>query len=135
MRKLAENNTTFIYSYTIEIIMNRKTGAIILLLILSAVILSGCVGQRPEGTPVANVTATVTPTATLSYQVSPEEQSCINARGNVSTALCCLSVGDFPNTCLIGGCGCSPQNSHEVKTCDCGVDKCFNGTTCVARGL
>jgi len=34
--------------------------------------------------------------------------------------------------CLIGPCGCSPENSHQIKTCDCGPDKCFNGNECVS---
>jgi len=61
-----------------------------------------------------------------------EEQKCLNSGGEVSTSLCCESVSDFPNLCLIGACGCSPTDSHEVKICDCGADKCFNGTKCVA---
>ena len=59
------------------------------------------------------------------------EQSCLLQGGIIETSLCCLSVEDFPNTCLIGACGCSPENSHEVKICDCGSDKCFNGGECV----
>ena len=34
--------------------------------------------------------------------------------------MCCQSASDFPNNCLIGACGCSPDNSHSVKVCDCG---------------
>lgn len=60
-----------------------------------------------------------------------KEQSCINSGGTVSTSLCCKSTSDFPNLCLIGPCGCSPDNSHEIKICDCGPDKCFNGNECV----
>ncbi|XOB41911.1 MAG: hypothetical protein ACKKMS_00755 [Candidatus Nealsonbacteria bacterium] len=59
------------------------------------------------------------------------EQACINSGGTVSTGLCCLSVGDFPDTCVVGACGCAPASSHEVKICDCGKGKCFNGETCV----
>jgi len=54
------------------------------------------------------------------------EQACINSGGTVTTQLCCNSVSDFPNTCLIGACGCSPDNSHEVKVCDCGEGKCWD---------
>ena len=60
-----------------------------------------------------------------------KEQACIASGGNVATSTCCLIVGDFPNTCLTGACGCSPENSHEVKVCECGAGRCFNGTTCV----
>lgn len=59
-----------------------------------------------------------------------EEKSCLNSGGKISTSLCCKSVADFPNLCLIGACGCSPENSHEVKICDCGEDKCFDGEKC-----
>lgn len=62
-----------------------------------------------------------------------KEQTCIDSGGTVETGLCCLSVGDFPNTCVVGACGCSPENSHEVTICDCGEGKCFDGSTCVAE--
>ncbi len=61
------------------------------------------------------------------------EQKCTDSGGTVSTSLCCGSASDFPNLCLIGACGCSSENSHEVKICDCGTDKCFDGTACVSR--
>jgi hypothetical protein len=61
------------------------------------------------------------------------EQSCIQSGGTVTTALCCNSVRDFPNLCLVGPCGCAPDSSHEIKVCDCGEGRCFNGTVCVAR--
>jgi len=63
-----------------------------------------------------------------------KEQSCIDSGGQVSTSLCCGLTNDFPNLCLIGPCGCSPTDSHQVKICDCGPNKCFNGTECVAVG-
>jgi hypothetical protein len=62
------------------------------------------------------------------------EQGCIGSGGTVTTALCCQSVGDFPSTCGIGACGCAPENSHQVKTCDCGIGKCFDGSRCVPLG-
>lgn len=61
-----------------------------------------------------------------------KENSCLNSGGTVTTASCCQTTNDFPNSCLIGACGCSSDNSHEVKNCDCGTDKCFNGEKCVA---
>ncbi len=69
-------------------------------------------------------------------EVTPEaarkEQSCLVWGGSIDTSLCCLSAEDFPNTCLIGACGCSADNSHEVKVCDCGPGKCFDGKGCSA---
>ena len=61
------------------------------------------------------------------------EQKCVNSGGTVGASLCCNSASDFSNLCLIGACGCSPDNSHQVKTCDCGAGKCFNGTACVVQ--
>ena len=66
----------------------------------------------------------------LIYLWANKEQACLISGGTVATSLCCQATGDFPNTCLIGACGCSPEYSHEVKVCDCGMDKCFNGIFC-----
>lgn len=62
-----------------------------------------------------------------------KEQGCVLSSGTIGTALCCQSSGDFPNTNLIGPCGCSPDNSHEVKVCNCGPDRVFDGTGCVSQ--
>lgn len=59
------------------------------------------------------------------------EQGCLDSGGQVATSSCCLSTNDFPNLCLIGACGCDEANSHEVKICDCGTDKCFDSSQCV----
>ncbi|MBZ9569405.1 hypothetical protein KJA16_00600 [Patescibacteria group bacterium] len=64
--------------------------------------------------------------------LTEKEKACINSGGKISTSLCCNTTGDFPNTCLIGPCGCSPEYSHEVKVCDCGPDKCFDGSECLS---
>jgi hypothetical protein len=63
--------------------------------------------------------------------VSAPEAGCLASGGTVGAAVCCLSVEDFPNTCLVGACGCSAENSHGVKTCSCPAGSCFNGTSCV----
>jgi len=58
---------------------------------------------------------------------------CVSSGGIVGTAACCKSASNFPNSCLIGACGCSPQDSKAVKVCNCAEGKCFNGTVCVAQ--
>jgi hypothetical protein len=65
--------------------------------------------------------------------VPPQPDICQKAGGTTTTASCCKSTQDFPNTCLRGPCGCSPANSHDVKVCQCSSDKCFDGTNCVKR--
>jgi uncharacterized membrane protein len=62
---------------------------------------------------------------------SSKEQSCINSGGKVTNQSCCKSATDFPNTCLIGACGCSIENSHNVNVCECPEGKCFDGNECV----
>jgi len=66
----------------------------------------------------------------MSSLVSEKEQGCTNSGGTVGTSQCCKSSGDFPNTCLIGACGCGPTDSHEVKLCNCPTGKCFDGSKC-----
>jgi len=75
----------------------------------------------------------MTPAIQIIQEQKPEkENSCTASGGTVTTGICCKSAGSFPDTCLIGACGCSAENSKQVKTCDCGQGKCFNGTACVA---
>ncbi|MGB9847961.1 MAG: hypothetical protein ACP5IX_00435 [Patescibacteria group bacterium] len=67
----------------------------------------------------------------------PQEQialkNCLESGGQVVSASCCLNTSNFPDTCLIGACGCAPDKSHIVQICDCGPNKCFDGKTCVNR--
>jgi hypothetical protein len=65
----------------------------------------------------------------LVYETS-KERNCTNSGGTIGTSQCCKSVIDFPNTCLIGACGCALTDSHEVKVCNCQEGKCFNGNAC-----
>lgn len=54
------------------------------------------------------------------------EKSCIDSGGSIIEASCCKSIGgNFPSSCYMGQCGCSQENSHKVKYCECGSDKCF----------
>jgi hypothetical protein len=74
-----------------------------------------------EGTTLKDITS----------EEAIKEQACALSGGIIKTSLCCASASDFPNLCLIGACGCSPADSHQVKVCDCGEDKCFNGSGCI----
>jgi hypothetical protein len=62
---------------------------------------------------------------------SAAEQGCLGSGGAVTTVLCCAGTDDFPETCFVGACSCSPDASHEVRVCDCSAGTCFNGTACV----
>ena len=63
--------------------------------------------------------------------VSQAEEGCRASGGTAGEGLCCASVDDFPNTCVVGACACSAEFSHAVKTCTCPARTCFNGTACV----
>lgn len=59
-------------------------------------------------------------------------RDCLDSGGTVSSAFCCLTTGDFPNTCAVGACGCPPEGSHLVNVCECEPDECFDGLACVS---
>jgi len=69
---------------------------------------------------------------TLAEEVD-KEQACIDSGGAVEAASCCTTTSDFPDLCVVGACGCSPEDSHEVEICNCGEGKCFDGETCVSE--
>jgi len=60
---------------------------------------------------------------------------CIITGGKIEESLCCEGVQNFPNTCVVGACGCPPEFSEEVKICNCGRGKCWNGNGCVEMNL
>ena len=62
---------------------------------------------------------------------SDQHQACLDAGGSIKDMLCCKSQQDWPDMCLMGSCGCGPDDSHKIKVCDCGPDKCFDGETCI----
>lgn len=94
---------------------------IIALILIFCLLVAGCTSQQ------------VNPSKELTYeeQLKQVEASCTGSGGTVSAAPCCLSAGDFPDTCAIGACGCGPGNTHSVKFCQCGEGNCFDGNSCV----
>lgn len=69
----------------------------------------------------------------ITSEETKKEQACLLSGGTVEMSSCCISVSDFPDTCLtIGACGCPPAGSHQIKTCLCEEGKCFNGEECIA---
>jgi|GEM_PF-4313556 len=73
--------------------------------------------------------------AAIGCKKPPAHEGCTDSGGTIIIAECCGSTGDFPNTCVVGPCGCSPAGSHEVYSCDCGAGKCFNGAICIDTTL
>ena len=57
--------------------------------------------------------------------------SCEGSGGTVVTSTCCQAVESYPDTCLIGACGCAPDSSHEITACECPEGTCFDGTECI----
>lgn len=60
-------------------------------------------------------------------------EACVKSGGKIEITFCCKSANDYPNSCAIGACGCSLENSREIKTCVCADNKCWNGTSCAER--
>jgi hypothetical protein len=65
-------------------------------------------------------------TGTDSSTFSQMAHECLAMGGQVGSSLCCTSAGDFPDSCAVGACGCSPSNSHSVNTCLCPGGGCFS---------
>jgi hypothetical protein len=66
------------------------------------------------------------------YKVKEGKQKkCKNSGGNLTYGSCCKASEEVPNSCAIGACGCSSENSKKTKTCKCPENKCFNGESCV----
>jgi uncharacterized protein (UPF0333 family) len=96
--------------------MNKKKTSLILIIILVIVIaiILYFIFANKKTTPI----------------VSDAEAACVNTGGTVSAVPCCSSSNEFPNTCMIGACRCSADNSKETKTCVCPEGSCFDGTGC-----
>ena len=61
------------------------------------------------------------------------EKGCTSTGGKVIITSCCKTAIDFSNNCLVGACGCSPNNSKQVKNCSCPSGKCFDGNECITK--
>jgi hypothetical protein len=69
------------------------------------------------------------PDVLVSSDASALASLCTSTGGQINTGLCCTSAGDFPDSCMIGACGCSPTSSHTVATCTCPNGGCFSTKT------
>jgi Right handed beta helix region len=94
---------------------------------------STCPDGIPSGAEV-NVTLIIQAVnAALSGCPFTAAQGCLASGGTGASAMCCVSTGDFPDTCAIGACSCAPDASHAVRVCDCGAGSCFDGSACVSQ--
>jgi len=50
---------------------------------------------------------------------------CLTTGGTLGTALCCANTADYPDTCMVGACGCAPASSTPVPVCNC-PGRCFS---------
>ena len=67
--------------------------------------------------------------------LSAKEKACKDNEGIVVNQDCyCSGTQDFYSTCAVGGCTCTPDPKYkrEIKRCECGVDRCWNGSMCIS---
>ncbi|MEO8606110.1 MAG: hypothetical protein ABI629_26300 [bacterium] len=95
-------------------------------------LLAAC-GADDDHRAAATPTATAVPTATATPTINPLAQACVDAGGIVTSGSCCSSASDFPNTCGLGICGCSPSSSRQLRLCECPTGQCWSGSDCRAR--
>jgi hypothetical protein len=103
--------------------------AVVLLTLVS--LFSAC-GDSDDRQHVSTPTATALPPATPTATPDAAALACRNSGGVTASRQCCVSAGDFPNTCRLGACGCAPSASREAIVCQC-ASGCFDGTGCVER--
>jgi hypothetical protein len=56
---------------------------------------------------------------------TPEDR-CLASGGSIEMRLCCGQVGEFPTTCAVGSCSCSPASSEMTFVCACPEESCFD---------
>jgi hypothetical protein len=81
----------------------------------------------PSASPSASPSAYAAPQPTI----EDPKLGCESSKGIVRQGPCCPGASDFPNTCLVGTCTCSPRTLKTVWVCDCPEDQCFDGKRCV----
>ena len=59
------------------------------------------------------------------------DQACKKTGGKVVYKYACLEAENYAQSCSDGAYSCSLEYSHIVKTCECGVGTCWDGTKCV----
>merc|ERR1712032_1164118 len=74
------------------------------------------------------------PTAEPTKINDPAAESCVSSGGTVGSQPCCAGIDAFPDTCIMGACGCGPDASEDKPVCVCPEGKCFDGTSCVEAG-
>ena len=57
---------------------------------------------------------------------------CESSGGQVRLGSCCATQDDFPAECAPGPCGCAPADSVPTLVCECPVDQCFDGSSCIS---
>lgn len=60
---------------------------------------------------------------------------CTATGGTIKTQTCCASTTDFPNSCLVGACGCDPATGHDISVCICPTGCFVPGEGCFACTL
>jgi len=52
-------------------------------------------------------------------------QACTTTGGALANNLCCTGADNFPDSCGVGACSCSPTNLEVVDACVCPNNACF----------
>ncbi|OGI12278.1 hypothetical protein A3K64_03060 [Candidatus Micrarchaeota archaeon RBG_16_36_9] len=123
--EIPSNSIKFIHPF--DIVSNQTTTLVIDFNADDSVIQAG---SKYILKPVVRIFTRNETENTAEIKSQDSKQACENSGGTVKNSVCCKSASDFPNTCLVGACGCSLQNSHGVKVCDCGEGKCWDGKEC-----
>jgi hypothetical protein len=60
---------------------------------------------------------------------------CLNTGGTPTEGMCCKGAGPNPNSCGVGSCGCSADESEVTPLCSCPQGQCYDPNAgCVPDG-
>ena len=111
--------------------MNQKISAGMMIIIAVVIIITAgmffWIGKKQSQSSVQQVVENESDNS----DIGDKERACVASGGTVQKSMCCGAVGDFPKLCgLWGACACGPNGSHEIKVCNCGENRCFDGDKC-----
>jgi len=95
--------------------------------------LVGCSPATPSSGGATPASPTTAATDSKSSTADAGAERCINGGGVVEVDECCPTAGEFPDTCAVGTCTCSPSTLVKVRLCRCPDGQCFDGTKCRAQ--
>ena len=72
------------------------------------------------------------PVPSTDHDLIAIKEGCLQTGGTVTTQRCCVSFGNYPETCSDTPCdeGCAEEDLFDAEYCECQANACFDGVHC-----